>query len=151
MAQETQTGRLYQPWGVGWSGRLKAGSKWRGCMYTYCWFMLRFDRKQQNSVKQLSFNKNILKKVHGKKNCILSLLGNFTEYLTWVPVHLYSVYLIINKFWQLIYQYFVKEKGKKLCCLLQVSPSRQRRGTAALYCLFGISGIEQICIEKLVL
>ena len=25
-------------------------------MYTYGWFMLRFDRKQQNSVKQLSFN-----------------------------------------------------------------------------------------------
>ena len=26
-------------------------------MYTYGCFMLRFDRKQQNSVKQLSFNK----------------------------------------------------------------------------------------------
>ena len=26
-------------------------------MYTYDRFMLRFDRKQQNSVKQLSFNK----------------------------------------------------------------------------------------------
>ena len=25
--------------------------------YTYGWFMLRFDRKQQNSMKQLSFNK----------------------------------------------------------------------------------------------
>ena len=30
--------------------------KWTD-MYTYGWFMLRFDRKQQNSVKQLSFNK----------------------------------------------------------------------------------------------
>ena len=28
----------------------------RGHMYTYDWFMLMFDRKQQNSVKQLSFN-----------------------------------------------------------------------------------------------
>ena len=28
-------------------------------MYTYGWFMLRFDRKQQNSVNQLSFNKKI--------------------------------------------------------------------------------------------
>ena len=27
-----------------------------GDMYTYVWFMLRFDRKQQNSVNQLSFN-----------------------------------------------------------------------------------------------
>ena len=26
------------------------------------WFMLRFDRKQQNSLKQLSFNRNKLKK-----------------------------------------------------------------------------------------
>ena len=32
-----------------------------GYMYTYGWFMLRFDRKQQNSVKQLSFNKKISK------------------------------------------------------------------------------------------
>ena len=31
-------------------------------MYTYGWFMLTFDRKQQNSVKQLSFNKKIKKK-----------------------------------------------------------------------------------------
>ena len=31
--------------------------KGKGYMYTYAWFMLRFDRKQQNSVKQLSFNK----------------------------------------------------------------------------------------------
>ena len=32
-------------------------SKERGYMYTYGWFMLSLDRKQQNSVKQLSFNK----------------------------------------------------------------------------------------------
>ena len=31
-------------------------------MYTYGWFMYRFDRKQQNSVKQLSFNKKKIKK-----------------------------------------------------------------------------------------
>ena len=32
-------------------------------MYTYGGFLLRFDRKQQNSIKQLSFNlKKILKK-----------------------------------------------------------------------------------------
>ena len=34
------------------------GSKRRGYMYTYGWFMLRFDRKQHNSVKQFTFNKN---------------------------------------------------------------------------------------------
>ena len=56
MAQETQTRALYQPRGVGWGGTWEGGSK--GWGYIYLWlFMLRFDRKQQNSVKQLSFNK----------------------------------------------------------------------------------------------
>ena len=63
MAQQTQTGALYQPRGLGWGGRWEGGSKGIGYMYTCGWFMLRFDRKQQNSVKQLSFNKkNKLKK-----------------------------------------------------------------------------------------
>ena len=59
MAQETQTGTLYQPRGVGWGRRWEGGSKGRGYMYTYGWLLLMFDRKQQNSVKQLSFNKKI--------------------------------------------------------------------------------------------
>ena len=57
MAQETQRGALYQPRGMGWRGRWEGASKRRGYMYTYGLFMLRFDRKQQTSVKQLSFNK----------------------------------------------------------------------------------------------
>ena len=32
-----------------------------GDVYTYGWFMLRFDRKQQNSVKQLFFIKKLKK------------------------------------------------------------------------------------------
>ena len=58
MAQETQTGALYQSREVGWGRRWEGGSKGRG-LYVYLWrgFMLRFDRKQQNSVKQLTFNK----------------------------------------------------------------------------------------------
>ena len=56
MAQETQTGALYQPRAVGWVMRWVGGSKGRGYMNTYGWLMLRFDRKQQNYVKQLSFN-----------------------------------------------------------------------------------------------
>ena len=35
VAQETQTGALYQPRGVGWGGIGKGGSRWRGYMYTY--------------------------------------------------------------------------------------------------------------------
>ena len=61
MAQETQTGVLYQPRGMGWGGRWEEGSKGRGYMYTHGWFMLRFERKQQNSVKQLPSIKNKLK------------------------------------------------------------------------------------------
>ena len=56
MAQQTQTGALYhQPRGLGGGGRWEGGSKGMG-------YMLRFDRKQQNSVKQLSFNKKKIKK-----------------------------------------------------------------------------------------
>ena len=63
MAQETQTGALNQSRGVGWGGRWEGGSNGSGYMYTYGWVMLRFDRKQQNSVKKLSFNeKNKLKR-----------------------------------------------------------------------------------------
>ena len=35
MAQETQTGALYQPRGVGWGGGWEGGSKGREYMYTY--------------------------------------------------------------------------------------------------------------------
>ena len=57
MAQETQTGSLYQRRGVSWVGRWGGGSKGMRYMYTYGWLMLRFDRKQQNAVKYLPFNK----------------------------------------------------------------------------------------------
>ena len=40
-------------------------------MHTYGCFMLRFDRKQQNSVQQLSFNKNkLLKKKDVVCTCV---------------------------------------------------------------------------------
>ena len=51
MAQETQTGALYQSRGVAWGGRWEGVSKGREYMYIYGGFMLRFDRIQQNSVK----------------------------------------------------------------------------------------------------
>ena len=76
MAQETQTGALYQPRGVGWGGRWEGGSKRNGYMYTYGRFMLRFDKKQQNSVKQLSFYKKISKRksVVSKSFVVLSIV-----------------------------------------------------------------------------
>ena len=65
-AQETQTGVLYQP---RWGGRQEGGSKGRGYMYTYGWFMLKFNRKQQNSRKKKNKQKKIwmdtkLKHIH---------------------------------------------------------------------------------------
>ena len=54
MAQKTQTGALYQPRGVQWGGRGEGSSKGTGYMCTYGQFMLRFDRKQQSSIKQFS-------------------------------------------------------------------------------------------------
>ena len=61
MAQETQAGTLYQSRMVGWGRRWEGGSKGRGYMCTDARFMLRFDRKQQNSVKQLSFKNKLIK------------------------------------------------------------------------------------------
>jgi len=95
MAQETQTGALYQPRAVEWGGRWEGGSKGRGNMYTCDWFMLRFDRKQQNSVNKLSFNKQInFKKYRTNKKKIQSFLNTeekgtlFDEEdynINWVP------------------------------------------------------------------
>ena len=82
MAQETQTGALYQPRGVRWGERQEGGSKGRGYMYTYGWFMLRFDGKQQNSVKQLSFRKKktLIKTKQNKK---MMLNKWTTKILSW--------------------------------------------------------------------
>ena len=46
----------------GWNG--ERDSKGRGYMYTYGRFMLRFDRKQKNSVKQLSMKKKKKKEIN---------------------------------------------------------------------------------------
>ena len=35
MAQETQTGALYQPRWVGWGGKWEGGSKGRRCVYLW--------------------------------------------------------------------------------------------------------------------
>ena len=55
--RKLKQGLFYQPRGVRWGGRREGGSKGKGYMYANGRFMLRFDRKQQNSIKQLSFNK----------------------------------------------------------------------------------------------
>ena len=52
----TEVTQQQQQQRVWWGRRREGGSRGRGHMYTYAWFMLRFDIKQQNSSKQLSFN-----------------------------------------------------------------------------------------------
>ena len=49
-------GALWQPREVGSGGEWEGGSRGRGHMYTYGWFMLMYGRNQYNSVKQLSSN-----------------------------------------------------------------------------------------------
>ena len=63
--------------GVGWCGRWEGGSKGRVYMCTHCWFMLRFDRKQQNSVKQWSFNKKIIIHTGHLVSSLLRFIGLF--------------------------------------------------------------------------
>ena len=48
--RKLKLGALYKTRGMGWGGRWERVSKGRG-------YMLRFDRKEQNSVQQLSFDK----------------------------------------------------------------------------------------------
>ena len=88
--QETQTGALYQPRRVRWGGRWEGISKGRGYMCTYGWFMLRFDGKQQNSVKQLFFNKKIKKYIMLKiiKDCNFKALSQKQEsYIcSWIKI-----------------------------------------------------------------
>ena len=56
MTQGTQTGVLWQSRRVEWGGRWEGSPGRRGHGCTYGWFLLVFDRKQQNSVKQLPFD-----------------------------------------------------------------------------------------------
>ena len=72
-----------------------AGSGGRGYMYTYGWFIMRFNRKQQNSVKQLSFN---------KKKIIKKIPTHMTRPMTISSFHLwqYSALCFAHKFPELI-------------------------------------------------
>ena len=90
MAQETQTCPLYQSRGVGWGEGWEGVSKGRGYMCTYGWFMLRFDRKQQNSVKQLSF----YKKINWKKKNTQSKMGHWVAHNS-ILLHLISAVYIL--------------------------------------------------------
>ena len=46
--KELKSYTLWQPRGVGWSGRWEEGSRREGHMYTYGWFVFLYDRSQHN-------------------------------------------------------------------------------------------------------
>ena len=53
-----------------WEGGGRGVQEWK-LMYTRGRFMLKFDRKQQNSVKQLSFNKKQILKINFQNTILL--------------------------------------------------------------------------------
>ena len=59
-------------------GREMEGRLKREYIYTYDWFMLRFDRKQQNSVKQLFFNNFFF--FFLEKNSFLNFTGKILKW-----------------------------------------------------------------------
>ena len=91
MAQETQTGAMYQRRGVRWGGRWEAGSKGKRYVYIYGWFMLRFDTKQ-NSLKQLSFKNQLKRKKINNKRIIKIFfqLPKKKKILLWVAISLFT-------------------------------------------------------------
>ena len=61
-------------------GREMGGRFKREGIYVYLWLIhVRFDRKQQNSVKQLSFNKNKL--INLKKSMLQDLKSSWKAFL----------------------------------------------------------------------
>ena len=70
MSQETQTGALYQPRGVGWGGRREGGSKVKG-IYVYLW-LIHVEVRQ----KTAKFCKAIILYLEKKKKQQKTLLGN---------------------------------------------------------------------------
>ena len=46
--RELKSGALWQPRDLGWNGRWEGGSRGKGHMYTYGWFMLMYGRNKYN-------------------------------------------------------------------------------------------------------
>ena len=100
--------------------------KGRGYMCTYGWFTLRFDRKEQNSVKQLSFNKKIKRKkkryplkVRFFKTQITYILiykKNYTIFISKKKKHKYCrekevVYLFVGVYFLYVESHSIKDLG----------------------------------------
>lgn len=98
MTQVTQLGALQHP--EGWDGEgNRGGSGRRGDGCTYDWFMFMFDRKQQNFVKQVSFDK---KWINFKKNYLLDFLVLFLPYKSIIIYHysqlFFAIWIIFHSF-----------------------------------------------------
>ena len=99
LAQETQTGALYQPREVGWGGKREGDSKGRGYMYTYGWFMLRFDvqarfRRGRGTRDQIANILWIIEKARELLRKSISALLSMPKPLTvWITIN-------CGKFWE---------------------------------------------------
>ena len=68
MAQETQTGALYQSRGVGWGWKWEGGSKGREYIYTYGWSCRGLTENNKMLQSNYPSIKNKFKKKKRKKN-----------------------------------------------------------------------------------
>ena len=106
-------------------GRWEGGLRGRGHMYIYGWFMLKFDRKQQNSVKRLSFNLKVNK-------------------LIIICVYIYN-WITLLYTWNIVSQlYFNKIHilRKKRIKLLQIYHKRK-----VMLCYANLTGLTQVCLS----
>ena len=116
--------------------------KREGYMHTYGWFILRFDRKQQNSVKQLSFNKSKKKK---KRSCssnagmqeaqVQSLVGKIRSYM--LSVSAKKMFLLIkqhvyfctwmDKTYFCIFGWYTMWQKLSFTCTVEIFPGGRQR------------------------
>ena len=77
MAEETQSGALYQPRGVGLGGRWEGGSKGRGYTYAYLWLIhVEVWQKAAKFCKAVILRLKInFKNLKMKRNNILKVTG----------------------------------------------------------------------------
>ena len=109
-------------------------------MYTYGWFTLRFDIKQQNSVKQLSFDKKINKFFKQQKKQNIKIWVKIYE--TWQQKAVINE--IFQFFWQCQCNWYISSQLNRKRKELQIMKSRDKRGNI----ITGPTSIKRITKNK---
>ena len=84
---ELKPSALWLTRGVGWDGRWEGGSRGRGHMFVYGWFMLMYGRNQHNIVKQLTSNEKKLTTTTKKTHPCCYKWHNFLLSRGWIIFH----------------------------------------------------------------